>query len=69
MDIWNWVEKLQDDLGEAGQAHHQKPVGSVMAVSFTLDGQAMLEFPERLKDLFDLSKVIDPDRPSIKQQS
>ena len=20
MDIWNWVEKLQDDLGEAGQA-------------------------------------------------
>lgn len=28
-----------------------------------MDGQAMLEFPERLKDLFDLSKVIDPNRP------
>ena len=28
--------------GEAGQAYHQKPVGSVMAVSFTLDGHAML---------------------------
>lgn len=28
-----------------------------------LDGQALLEFPERLKDLFDLSKVIDPARP------
>jgi len=28
--------------GEAGQEHHQKPVGSVMTVSFSLDGQAML---------------------------
>lgn len=28
-----------------------------------LDGQAMLEFPERLADLFDLSKIIDPERP------
>lgn len=28
-----------------------------------MDGQAMLEFPERLKDLFDLSKVIDKNRP------
>ncbi|SHO48831.1 polysaccharide deacetylase family protein [Anaerocolumna xylanovorans] len=28
-----------------------------------MDGQAMLEFPERLEDLFDLSKVIDKDRP------
>ncbi|MFT3720969.1 VOC family protein [Pseudorhodoferax sp.] len=27
---------------EAGQEHHGKPIGSVMAVSFTLDGQAML---------------------------
>ncbi len=31
-----------------------------------LDGQAMLQFPERLADLFDLSKVIDPDRPPLK---
>lgn len=31
-----------------------------------LDGQAMLQFPERLKDLFDLSTVIDPDRPALK---
>lgn len=29
-----------------------------------MDGQAMLQFPERLEDLFDLSKVIDPDRPA-----
>ncbi|MFT3818753.1 MAG: VOC family protein [Rubrivivax sp.] len=28
--------------GEAGREHHGKPPGSVMAVSFTLDGQAML---------------------------
>lgn len=31
-----------------------------------LDGQAMLQFPERLADLFDLSKVIDPARPKLK---
>lgn len=31
-----------------------------------LDGQAMLQFPERLADLFDLSKVIDPARPALK---
>lgn len=31
-----------------------------------LDGQAMLQFPERLQDLFDLSKVIDPARPELK---
>lgn len=31
-----------------------------------LDGQAMLQFPERLSDLFDLKKVIDPDRPALK---
>lgn len=31
-----------------------------------LDGQAMLQFPERLADLFDLSKVIDPARPELK---
>ena len=30
-----------------------------------LDGQAMLEFPERLEDLFDLDKVIDPARPPL----
>lgn len=29
-----------------------------------LDGQAMLEFPERLADLFDVSQIIDPDRPA-----
>lgn len=29
-----------------------------------MDGEAMLKFPERLKDLFDLSTVIDPARPS-----
>lgn len=29
-----------------------------------LDGQAMLEFPERLKDLFDVDEVIDPARPA-----
>lgn len=28
-----------------------------------LDGQAMLQFPERLEDLFDLEKIIDPERP------
>jgi peptidoglycan/xylan/chitin deacetylase (PgdA/CDA1 family) len=28
-----------------------------------LDGMAMLEYPERLADLFDVSKIIDPDRP------
>lgn len=31
-----------------------------------LDGQAMLQFPERLRDLFDLEKVIDPARPALK---
>lgn len=31
-----------------------------------LDGQAMLQFPERLTDLFDLSKIIDPSRPALK---
>lgn len=31
-----------------------------------LDGQAMLQFPERLEDLFDLSSIIDPDRPELK---
>ena len=29
-----------------------------------LDGQAMLEFPERLEDLFDLEEIIDPERPA-----
>lgn len=28
-----------------------------------LDGQAMLEFPERLQDLFNLDEIIDPERP------
>ncbi len=28
-----------------------------------LDGQAMLEFPERLADLFDVKDIIDPERP------
>lgn len=31
-----------------------------------LDGQAMLMYPERLKDLFDISKIIDPARPALK---
>lgn len=31
-----------------------------------LDGQAMLMYPERLADLFDLSKVIDASRPPLK---
>ncbi len=31
-----------------------------------LDGQAMLQFPERLVDLFDLEKVIDPSRPPLR---
>lgn len=31
-----------------------------------LDGQAMLQFPERLADLFDLSSIIDPARPELK---
>ncbi len=31
-----------------------------------LDGQAMLQFPERLADLFDLSKVVDKTRPALK---
>lgn len=30
-----------------------------------LDGQAMLDFPERLEDLFDLDKVIDLARPPL----
>lgn len=29
-----------------------------------LDGQAMLQFPERLVDLFDVNEVIDPERPA-----
>ncbi|NLL73173.1 MAG: polysaccharide deacetylase [Clostridiales bacterium] len=29
-----------------------------------LDGQAMLEFPQRLQDLFNLDEIIDPERPS-----
>lgn len=29
-----------------------------------LDGQAMLEFPERLADLFNLDEIIDPERPA-----
>lgn len=29
-----------------------------------LDGQAMLEFPERLADLFDVPSIIDPQRPA-----
>ncbi len=28
-----------------------------------LDGQAMLQFPERLADLFNLDEIIDPERP------
>jgi hypothetical protein len=28
-----------------------------------IDGQAMLQFPERLKDLFTIEEVIDPNRP------
>lgn len=31
-----------------------------------LDGQAMLQFPERLEDLFDLDKVIEPSRPPLR---
>lgn len=31
-----------------------------------LDGQAMLQFPERLEDLFDLSTIIDKSRPALK---
>ncbi len=30
-----------------------------------LDGQAMLQFPERLTDLFDLNEIIDPERPPM----
>lgn len=30
-----------------------------------LDGQAMLQFPERLGDLFEISKVLDPTRPVL----
>lgn len=30
-----------------------------------LDGQAMLQFPERLEDLFDLDEIIDPERPPM----
>lgn len=29
-----------------------------------IDGQALLEFPERLADLFTVDKIIDPDRPA-----
>lgn len=31
-----------------------------------LDGQAMLQFPERLLDLFDVSKIVDKSRPALK---
>lgn len=31
-----------------------------------LDGQAMLQYPERLKDLFNLESIIDPARPALK---
>jgi hypothetical protein len=30
-----------------------------------LDGQAMLQFPERLGDLFEINKVLDPSRPAL----
>ncbi|MDI9510289.1 MAG: polysaccharide deacetylase family protein [Bacillota bacterium] len=30
-----------------------------------LDGQAMLQFPERLQDLFILEEIIDPERPPM----
>lgn len=30
-----------------------------------LDGQAMLQFPERLQDLFNLEEVMDPERPPM----
>ena len=30
-----------------------------------LDGQAMLQFPERLTDLFNLEEIIDPERPPM----
>lgn len=29
-----------------------------------IDGQAMLEFPERLTDLFSIEEIIDPERPA-----
>jgi glycyl-tRNA synthetase alpha subunit len=29
-----------------------------------IDGQAMLEFPERLQDLFDVKDILDPERPA-----
>lgn len=29
-----------------------------------IDGQAMIEFPERLKDLFDVKNILDSERPS-----
>lgn len=31
-----------------------------------LDGQAMLQFPERLTDLFEVDKVVDKSRPALK---
>ncbi len=31
-----------------------------------LDGQAMLQFPERLSDLFDVDKIVDKSRPALK---
>jgi len=31
-----------------------------------LDGQAMLQFPERLKDLFDVNSVVESIRPALK---
>ncbi len=30
-----------------------------------LDGQAMLQFPERLSDLFNVDEIIDPERPAM----
>ncbi|ABX40721.1 polysaccharide deacetylase family protein [Lachnoclostridium phytofermentans] len=31
-----------------------------------IDGQAMLQYPERLKDIFDLSTILDDVRPALK---
>ena len=30
-----------------------------------IDGQAMLQFPKRLEDLFSIQEIIDPDRPPM----
>jgi peptidoglycan/xylan/chitin deacetylase (PgdA/CDA1 family) len=67
-DKFNYLKKLGFDYfcGVFKDPWIQVQNDYVRMTRRPLDGQAMLQFPERLKDLFDLSKVIDPARPALK---